>query len=42
MKHSNELERRVDVVLKFGLAFECLIVKRRYKSHGIKIEKVLL
>ena len=25
-----------------GLAFECLIIKRSYKSHGMKIEKVLL
>ena len=41
MKHSNGLKWRVNVVLKPGLAFECLIIKRSYESHGIKIEVFL-
>ena len=42
MKHSNGLQWFVNVILKSGLAVECLIIKRNYKSHGMKIEKVLL
>ena len=42
MKHYNGLKWSVKVILKPGLAFECLILKRSYKSHGRKTVKVLL
>ena len=29
----------MDVVIKRNITFECLIIKRNYKSHGVKIEK---
>ena len=29
-----------DTTFKPGPAFECLIIEKRYKCHGIKIEKV--
>ena len=32
----------MNVVLKPGLSFEFLVIKRSYESHGMKIEKVLL
>ena len=42
MEHSNELQWFVNVILKSALDVECLIIKRNDKSHGMKIEKVLL
>ena len=42
MKHSNGLRWPLNVVLKPGLIFECIIIKRSYKSHEIKIGNVLL
>ena len=42
MEHSNGLQWYVNVILKFSLAVECLIIKRNCKSHRMKIEKILL
>ena len=42
MKHSNTLKRRVNVVLKPDLTFECVIIERSYKSHEIKMKFFLL
>ena len=43
MKHSNGFnDVRMNVVIKPIITFECLIIKRSYKSHGVKTEKVLL
>ena len=42
MEHSNGLQLFVKVTLKSGVIVECLIIKRNYKSHRRKIEKVLL
>ena len=42
MEHSSGLQWFVNAILKSGLAVECLITKRNYKIHGMKIEKVLL
>ena len=42
MEYSSGLQWFVNVILKSGLAVKCLITKRNCKSHGIKIEKVLL
>ena len=41
-KHSNGLEWPVNLVLKSGLHSKCFIIKGIYKSHRIKLQKVLL
>ena len=42
MKHPDRLKWHVNVVIKPGLNFECVIIKRSYKSYGMKIENVML
>ena len=42
MKHSNRLKWHLNVVLIPALTFECLIIKRNCKSHGLKLEELLL